>query len=268
MRHDGNNPLEHGVGLSTLILAGRTITRFRRTPQTILATLVNGIVSVLIFRYVFGGAIKTGSETYVNLLVPAVMLVCILHAAALLSVGVAEEKTDGFFDRVKSLPIPRAAPLLATVLAMTGRLVLSPAVNFAVGLVVGFRPDWTLGGLLAAAAIAVAFAFALAWVFVALGLQATNAQVASGYAFLITPFAFVSGAFIPVGTMPDWLEPIARNQPFSAIVEATRGLVLPGYADAASPIVPFTLAEIGSSSRRFSFHRPPPGVRRSPSWGT
>jgi ABC-2 type transport system permease protein len=226
-----------GLGLSTFILVGRTITQFRRTPQMIVMTLVNGIVFVLIFRFVFGGAIKTGNETYVNLLVPGVMLVSLLYAAAMFSVGVAEEKTEGFFDRLKSLPIPRAAPLLARVLATTALLVLSLAVSLAVGLAVGFEPDWTGGGAVAAGGIAVMFAFALAWVFVALGLKAANAQVASGYTFLITPLAFISGAFIPVGTMPAWLEPIARHQPFNVIVEASRGLVLANYADAASPLL-------------------------------
>lgn len=226
-----------GLGQSTLTLMGRTITTFLRTPQLIMMTLGQGVVFVLIFRYVFGGAIKTEGETYVNLLIPAIMLVSVFYAASQISVGIAEEKTDGFFDRLKSLPIPQAAPLLARVLAMTGLLVLSLAVNLAVGFAVGFRPDWSFGGAVAAGGIVVAFAFALAWMFIALGLLAKNAQVASGYAFLVTPLAFVSGAFIPVGTMPGWLEPCAKHQPFTVIVEATRGLVLSDYPDAASPLL-------------------------------
>jgi len=226
-----------GLIRSTLVLMGRTITQFRRTPQLILLTLVNGVVFVLIFRYVFGGAIKTGGEQYVNLLVPGVMLVSVLYTATQISVGVAEERADGFFDRLKSLPIPRMAPLLARVLAMTVLLVLSLAVNLTLGFVVGFRPDWNLGGAVAAGGIAVGFAFGLSWMFVALGLLAKNAQVASSYAVAITPLAFVSGAFVPVGSMPDWLTSFAHNQPLTVIVEATRGLVLTHYADAASPLL-------------------------------
>src|SRR5215467_48399 len=153
-----------GLVRSTLTLMWRSIVQFFRTPQMIVITLVNGVIFVLIFRYVFGGAIKTGNETYVNLLVPAVMLV--------------------------------------------------------VGFAVGFRPNWSLEGALAAGGIAVGFAFALAWMFVALGLLAKNAQAASGLGVLMTPVAFVSGAFVPVGTMPEWMEPVARNQPFTVLVEA------------------------------------------------
>lgn len=228
---------EVGLVRSTLTLMWRSIVQFFRTPQMILITLVNGVIFVLIFRYVFGGAIKTGNETYVNLLVPAVMLVSVLYAASQIAVGVAEEKAQGFFDRLKTLPIPRAAPLLARVLAMVVLLTASFAVNLAVGFAVGFRPNWTLEGALAAGGIAVGFAFALAWMFVALGLLAKNAQAASGLGVLITPVAFISGAFVPVGTMPEWMEPVARNQPFTVLVEAARGLVLTNYADAADPLL-------------------------------
>src|SRR5262247_3042775 len=196
---------EVGLVRSTLTLMWRSIVQFFRTPQMILITLVNGVIFVLIFRYVFGGAIKTGNETYVNLLVPAVMLVSVLYAASQIAVGVL--------------------------------LTASVAVNLAVGFAVGFRPNWTLEGALAAGGIAVGFAFTLAWMFVALGLLAKNAQAASGLGVLITPVAFISGAFVPVGTMPEWIEPVARNQPFSVLVEAARGLVLTNYADAADPLL-------------------------------
>jgi ABC-2 type transport system permease protein len=226
-----------GLLRSTITLAGRTLTKFIRTPQVIMGTLVNGIIFVLIFRYVFGGAITTGQETYVNLLVPAIMLVSVMYAASQISVGVAEEKKEGFFDRLKSLPIPRAAPLLARVLAMTALLILSLAVNLGVGFAVGFRPDWTLVGALAAAGLSVLFAFALAWLFMGLGLLAKNAQAAQSYAILVTPLAFVSGAFIPTDSMPSWLEVVAKHQPFTVIVEAVRGLVLSDYSEAANPYV-------------------------------
>src|SRR5262249_56132319 len=149
---------EVGLVRSTLTLMWRSIVQFFRSPQMLLITLVNGVIFVLIFRYVFGGAIKTGNETYVNLLVPAVMLVSVLYAASQIAVGVAEEKAQGFFDRLKTLPIPRAAPLLALVLAMVVLLTASVSVNLAVGFAVRFRPKRTLEGALAPAAIALRFA--------------------------------------------------------------------------------------------------------------
>lgn len=228
---------EVGLVRSTLTLMWRFLLQFFRTPQMTAVTLVGGVLYVLIFRYVFGGAIKTGSETYVNLLIPSVMLVSVLYAASQIAVGVAEEKAQGFFDRVKTLPIPRAAPLLARVLAMVVLLTVSYAVNLAVGFAVGFRPSWTLNGALVAGAIMIGFAFVLGWMFVALGLVAKNAQAASGFGIVLTPFAFVSGAFVPLATMPDWIQPIARNQPFSVLVEAVRGQVLPHYANAADPML-------------------------------
>jgi hypothetical protein len=160
-----------------------------------------------------------------------------LYAASQIAVGVAEERADGQFDRLKSLPIPRAAPLLARVLVTTGLLVDSLAVNLPVGFALGFRTGWTLEGALAAGALVVAFAFALAWVFMALGLLAKNAQAASGYGFSSPPSRSSPGAFVPVSTLPEWLQPVARHQPVNVIVEAARGLVLPSYVDAASPLL-------------------------------
>lgn len=228
---------EVGLIRSALILSWRSLLQFFRTPQMTAITLVNGVLYVLIFRYVFGGAIRTGNETYVDLLIPAVMLVSVFYAASQIAVGVAEEKALGFYDRIKTLPIPRTAPLFARVLTMVVLLTVSYGINLAVGFAVGFRPAWSVEGALVATGLVVGFAFALGWMFVALGLLAKSAQVASSYALALTPVAFVSGAFVPVGTMPSWMEPIAKNQPFSVLVEAVRGQVLVHYANAADPLL-------------------------------
>jgi ABC transporter DrrB family efflux protein len=149
------------------------------------------------------------------------------------AIAVAEDREQGFFDRLRSLPIPRASVLLGRSLADTGVLVWTLAVATAVGFAVGFRLHGSpLEGLMAFG-MCVVFGFAFGWLFIALGMMAGNAQAAQGIGFLVFPLVFVSSAYVPVATLPGWLQVFAEHQPVTSMVDAVRALTMGPMAEAA-----------------------------------
>jgi ABC transporter DrrB family efflux protein len=215
-----------GAGLvaSSLAVARRTVRKFVRTPQLIVVSTVQGVLFLLIFRYVFGGAIDSGGLGYVKFLVPGFITTMILFAGTGAATGVAEDVQSGFFDRLRSLPIPRAAAVVGRVLADSGLLVWTLAVTTAVGFATGFRLSTDVPHGLAAFGLCVLFGFAFEWLFITLGLVAGNAEAAQGMSMLVFPLTFVSSAYVPTSTMPSWMQPIAEHQPITAMVNAVRCL--------------------------------------------
>ncbi|MEO7836649.1 MAG: ABC transporter permease, partial [Acidimicrobiales bacterium] len=196
-----------------------------RTPQVLVVGLVRGAMFLLIFRYVFGGAIGSGVR-YVDFLVPGFLAVGVLFSMMSSAIGVAEDNADGLYDRLRSLPVPRLGVVAGRVVADTGLAGLGLVVTTAVGLAVGFRTSAPAVYLLGAAGLCILAAFAFAWAFVTLGLIAKSPQAAHGMALLVFPFAFVSSAFVPVRTMPGWMQAFAEHQPVTQLVNAVRGLTL------------------------------------------
>jgi ABC transporter DrrB family efflux protein len=205
--------------------AVRTIRQFVRTPQLIGISLAQGSLFLLIFRYVFGGAIGTGHH-YVDFLVPGFVMTTILFAGSGASTGVAEDVDSGMVERFRSLPLPRGSVLVGRALADTALLVLVLGVTSAVGLLVGFHYRTDAASALAAFGLAVAAGFAFEWLFVLLGLLAGNAQAAQGMSLLVFPLTFASSAYVPVHTMPGWLQAFAEHQPLTVLVDAARALCL------------------------------------------
>ena len=185
---------------------------------------------LLIFRYVFGGAIQTGNVEYVDFLIPALAAVGGLFAGG--AVGVAEDADSGLFDRLRSLPVPRPAVLLGRSMADTALITLTTLVTIAVGFAVGFRVHGGALGALAALGLCVVFAASISWLQIFLGLISGNAQAAQGTSFSVFPLVFVSSAYVPVDSMPGWMQPIAEHQPVTAMVGAVRALVLGGDTEA------------------------------------
>jgi len=210
--------------------AGRTIRQFVRTPQLLVVNAVTSTMFLLIFRFVFGGAIGTGPVKYVDFLIPALASVSGLFSSG--AVGVAEDADTGMFDRMRSLPVPRGAVLLGRAMADTALITWGTFVTLVVGFIVGFRVHGGLLGALAALAFCLLFAAAFAWLQIFLGLIAGSAQAAQGIGFSVFPLIFVSSAYVPVASMPSWLRPIAENQPVTAMVGAVRALVLGGDTQA------------------------------------
>jgi ABC-2 type transport system permease protein len=218
-----------GLATSSIAVAKRTARKFVRTPQLIVMSTAQGVLFLLLFRYVFGGAIDAGGISYVNFLVPGFITTTVLFAGSGAAVGVADDMQSGFMDRLRSLPIPRAAAVVGRAMADTGLLVWTLAVTAAVGFAAGFRPSTDLGHSLAAFGLCVLFGFAFEWLFVTMGLITGNPQAAQGMAMLVFPLTFVSSAYVPVSTMPSWMQGFAEHQPITVMVNAVRCLT--GGAD-------------------------------------
>ncbi len=236
---------------ATLAVARRTACRFVRTPQLIVVGTIQGAMFLLIFRYVFGGAITTGAVPYVDFLVPGFVTTTVLFVGTATAAGVAEDREQGFVDRLRSLPVPRTSILAGRVVADVGMLVWNLAVTVAFGFAVGFRLHASPLVGLAAFGLCLVFGVAVTWLFVLIGLVAGNAQAAQGMSLLVFPFTFVSSAYVPVASMPGWLQAFARHQPITVMVDAVRALCLGDQAPAllghpaGSFVVPALLWSLG-----------------------
>lgn len=217
---------------STLVIARRTFLKFIRTPQLVVVGTIQGAMFLLIFRYVFGGAIRAGGVKYVNFLAPGFITTGIIWQGMMSAGGIAEDLDQGFFDRLRSLPIPRAAVLTGRALADTGSQVWGLTIMTIIGFLIGFRLGGSVANGILAFVLIVVFAFAFEWVFITLGMYAGNAQAAQGMSLMLVPFTFVSSAFVPVASMPSGLRAVARNQPVTFMVDAVRRLVLGPNASA------------------------------------
>lgn len=215
-----------GVLATGLAVAGRTVRKFLRTPQLLVLSTVQGMMFLLIFRYVFGGAIQTGSVPYVDYMVPGFVVTGVLFSGSGAAAGVAEDVEQGFSDRLRSLPVSRTALLAGRALADTGVVLWGLLIMTAVGFLVGFRIHGTVPEALAAFGLTVVFGFAFTWLFILIGLLAGTAQAGQGMSMLIFPFTFVSSAYVPVDSMPGWIQAFAEHQPVTAMVNAARSLAL------------------------------------------
>jgi len=220
------------LAASTLVIARRTFLKFIRTPQLVVVGTIQGAMFLLIFRYVFGGAIQAGGVSYVNFLVPGFITTGIIWQGMMSAGGIAEDLDQGFFDRLRSLPIPRAAVLTGRALADTGSQVWGLTIMTIIGFLIGFRLGGSVANGILAFLLIIVFAFAFEWVFITLGMYAGNAQAAQGMSLMLVPFTFVSSAFVPVASMPSGLRAVARNQPVTFMVDAVRSLVLGAHGTA------------------------------------
>jgi ABC transporter DrrB family efflux protein len=217
---------------ATLLVAQRSVRKYLRTPQLIVVGTIQGAMFLLIFRYVFGGAIAGTGVSYVNFLVPGFVVTTVLFVGSGAAAGVAEDVEQGYVDRLRSLPISRLAGVAGRALADTATLVWALAITTAIGFAVGFRLDAHAGAALAAFGLSVVFGFAFAWVFICIGLFAGNAQAAQGMSLLVFPLTFVSSAYVPVASMPSWMRGVAANQPITVMTNAARSLTQGGAVTA------------------------------------
>lgn len=215
-----------GAITTTVGVTRRTVLRNVRNPQVFVLGMVQGAMFLLIFRYVFGGAITTNGVRYVDFLVPGFVGTGVLFSGMTASIGAAGDLAEGFFDRLRSLPVPRLAIAAGRVVADTILATIGLTVTTIVGFAMGFRTSAPLSSLVFAVALCVFAAFAFTWLFVLLGLIAGNPQAAQSLGLLVFPFTFVSSAFVPVESMPGWMQAFARNQPLTQIVSAVRACTL------------------------------------------
>jgi len=234
-------PAAHGNRVTwaisdTLTVAWRNLLGYIRIPEQLFFSSVQPIMFTLLFVYVFGGAIKVpGGESYVNYLMPGIFVQTVMFGAVSTSVGLAEDLQKGLIERFRALPMARSAVLGGRTSADLVRNVLVVILITAVGFAVGFRPSTTVGLYLLGVLLVLFFAYALSWGFACIGLSAPNSETAQLMAFpILFPFVFASSAFVPVSTMPSWLQGFATNQPVSVVIDATRSLMLGGQWQSTS----------------------------------
>jgi ABC-2 type transport system permease protein len=215
---------------TTATVTRRALLRYVRTPQLIVMATIQMSMFFLIYRYMFGGAIRSVGFPYVDYLVPGFIATGVLFSGIGAAVATAEDLQQGFIDRLRSLPIPRSSVLLARAIADTAILALACAVTVGIAFAVGFRLHGSVLDGLAAFGLVVVFGFAFEWLFVTMGLFAGNAQAAQGMGMIVFPFAFISSAYIPVSTMPGWLQAFAKHQPLTSMVDSVRALTLGSHA--------------------------------------
>lgn len=204
-------------------VAVRTLKKFVRTPALIVAGTAQGVLFLLIFRYVFGGAVAhTGGLSYVAFLVPGFVVTGVLFQGMGAASGVADDLAGGFIDRLRSLPIRLLSIVTGRVGADTALVLWGVLVMTAVGFLIGFRLDASVSSGMAALGLTGLYGFAFVWVFITLGLVAGSPQAAQGLSFLVFPLTFVSSAYVPVSTMPGWMQGFASYQPITAMCDTVR----------------------------------------------
>jgi ABC-2 type transport system permease protein/oleandomycin transport system permease protein len=214
---------------NTATLTWRNLMGYLRIPEALFFSSVQPVMFVLLFRYVFGGAIHVKGISYVNYLMPGIFVQTVAFGAVSTSIGLAEDLQKGIIERFRALPIARSAVLAGRTSADLIRNVIVVAIITGVGYAVGFRIGTTFFAYLAGVFVLLIFAYALSWGFAVIGLSAPNSETAQVMSFpILFPLTFASSAFVPVYDMPSWLQGYATHQPVSVVVDATRALMVGG----------------------------------------
>jgi len=211
----------------TLIIAERNLIRLPRAPELLLAFTVQPIMFVLLFRYVFGGAIRTPGYSYVDFLLPGIIVQNIAFGGFVTALGLNEDLHKGLIDRFRSLPMARSAVLAGRTLADVVTNALSATILVITGLIIGFSFHTGVPEALAGAALLLLFGYAFSWVFAFLGMLVSTPEAANSIGFIaVFPLTFISSAFVPVQSMPEPLRAFAEINPFTITVDAMRALWL------------------------------------------
>jgi ABC-2 type transport system permease protein len=207
------------------IMVGRSTRHIVPSTDALFIAFFLPVAQLLLFVYVFGGAISTGTE-YINFVTPGIILVSAGFAASLTATAVNADLTEGLMDRLCSMPIHASAALTGHVVASMVRNLVVTGLVFGIAIAIGFRPSAGVWEWAGAIGILSLFVFTLTWIAVILGVVAGSVEAASGFAVFLAFLPFVSGAFVPTETMPGALQTIAETQPVTPIVETARGLLL------------------------------------------
>lgn len=210
-----------------MAVAQRNLIALRRTPQLVVFSTIQPVIFVLMFRYVFGGAIRVPGISYVNYLMPGIFVQTAVFGAVGTAVGLANDLKSGLLERFLSLPMARSAVLVGRTVSDLFRNVFVVALMAGVGFLVGFRVSTGMVALAFGLLLVLLFSYALTWIFAAVGLATGDPETAQAAAFpVLAPLVFASSAFVPVNSMPGWLQAFAQHQPVSVTASAVRALVL------------------------------------------
>ncbi len=214
---------------NTAVITRRNFMRNFRLPQLLVFATIQPVMFLLLFNYVFGGAIHAGGGqggSYIDFLLPGLLVQTSVFGATQTTIGLTEDLASGSIDRFRSLPIARSAVLAGRTISDLMRNVFVVVLLLIVGALLGFRLGGSLIGGAAAVALVLAFGFAFSWVMAAVGLAVKNAEAAQAAGFLVAfPLTFASSVFVPAATMPPWLQVFVNHQPVTVIVDAVRGLM-------------------------------------------
>jgi oleandomycin transport system permease protein len=213
----------------SLALAGRSVQKIRRTPEQLFDVTLQPVVFVVMFVYLFGGAVAGSTQAYLQFVLPAIMVQTVLFSTVSIGVNLNTDIQKGVFDRFRSLPIARSAPLIGAVLAELVRYSVSIVCTLAFGMVLGFRVQTDPFRALAACLLIEVFCSSLAWASVFIGMKVRQPGAVQGIGFLVLfPLTFGSSMFVPVATLPGWLQAWVKVNPVTHLVEAVRGLMVGG----------------------------------------
>jgi len=212
-----------------ITMTWRNLVTMRRVPQLLVFATVQPVLLLLLFRYVFGGAIRVPGKNYVDYLMPGIFAQAATFGAISTGLGLNEDKHKGLIERLRSLPMARSAVLAGRTIADLIRNTFVIGLLIAIGFAVGFTLETNVAKLALATVLILLFGFAVSWVFALIGLSAATAESAQAAMFPLTmPLVFASSAFVSTTTMPDWLRGFAENQPLSKLCDAVRALLVGG----------------------------------------
>lgn len=220
-----------GAARASLEVARRALLKYIRTPGLSIMAVVQSALFLFSFRYVFGGAIQAGGSSYVDYLVPSYVATIVLFTGGGVAVAVAEDRAQGFTDRLLSLPVPRYSIVAGRALADSTTNAWSILTTAAFGFLFGFRLGGTVLDGLAAFGLCLLYGIVFTVVFIVIGLFAASVQAAQGMSMIAFVFAFISSAYVPAASMPGWLQPFSKYQPITPMVDAVRSLIVGSSGD-------------------------------------
>jgi ABC-2 type transport system permease protein len=221
------SPIETVV--QTLVMAWRALKKMRRNPEQFFDVTLQPLLFTAMFAFIFGGAIAGKVSNYLPMLIPGIVAQTVLTTCMATGVQLREDMEKGVFDRFKALPIARIAPLAGPMVADLVRYLIASSLTFVMGVIIGYRPGGGVVGVLGAIALAIVTGWSLAWIFTWFGTIAKNARSVQGLSMLVLfPLTFLSNAFVPVKTLPGWLQAFVKVNPVSHLVSATRDLANQG----------------------------------------
>ncbi|WP_214630156.1 ABC transporter permease [Paenibacillus agaridevorans] len=229
-----NGKLRNYTGLgqtirNSLTMAYRGLLKIKRTPEQLFDVTLQPIIFTLMFTYIFGGAISGDVQSYLPVIIPGILVQTVITTSLVTGVQLREDMDKGVFDRFKSLPIARIAPLAGALLADTVRYTIATTLTFAMGYIMGYRPEAGFGTVALASVLVIFCAWAISWIFAFFGVIARTASSVQGISMLaLFPLTFLSNAFVPVETMPKWLQWFVNANPVSHLISAVRELTQAG----------------------------------------
>ena len=233
----GTRPARPGPLSAVLAFGWRGMLKVKHVPEQLLDVTITPVMLVLMFTYLFGGAVAGSTGEYLQYLLPGILVMSVTFNTVYSGVALNTDMTKGVVDRFRSLPIWGAAPLLGALIGDSVRYLLSGIVIIVLGLILGFRPEAGLPGVAAALLLVVAFSFGLSWVFTVVGLLMRSPQAVMNGGFMVLfPLTFLSNVFVDPETLPSALKAFVDVNPFSILASASRGLMA-GNADGTDIVI-------------------------------